>query len=70
MVLLNGAKEKHLVKPFYRKSRGLIVLEIASENDSLECWKKIDLTEIEPFTMVLLRTTNSFNSNGMKSKKV
>ena len=25
VVLLNGAKEKHLAKPFYRKSRGLIV---------------------------------------------
>ncbi len=60
VVLLNGAKEKHLVKPFYRKSRGLIVLEIACENDSLECWKNIDLTEIEPFTMVLFENNKLF----------
>lgn len=60
VVLLNGAKEKHLVKPFYRKSRGLIVLEIASENDSLECWKNIDLTEIEPFTMVLFENNKLY----------
>ncbi|MBP9849595.1 MAG: NRDE family protein [Flavobacterium sp.] len=60
VVLLNGAKEKHLVKSFYRKSRGLIVLEIASENDSLECWKNIDLTEIEPFTMVLFENNKLY----------
>ena len=60
VVLLNGAKEKHLAKPFYRKSRGLIVIEIASENDSLECWKNIDLTEIEPFTMVLFENNKLF----------
>ena len=60
VVLLNGAQEKHVVKSYYRKSRGLIVLEIACENDSLECWKNIDLTEIEPFTMVLFENNKLF----------
>jgi uncharacterized protein with NRDE domain len=60
VVLLNGAKEKHIAKPAYKKSRGLIVLEIASGNDSLECWKNIDLTEIEPFTIVLFENNKLY----------
>lgn len=53
VVLLNGAKEKHQAKSFYRKSRGLIVTEIASSNSSLDYWKIVDLENIEPFTIVL-----------------
>ena len=53
IVLLNGAAEKHEIKPFYRKSRGLIVLELASSSDSLNHWKTIALDGIEPFTIVL-----------------
>ncbi|HLO73321.1 MAG TPA: NRDE family protein [Flavobacterium sp.] len=52
VVLLNGAEEKHIKKPSYKKSRGLIVIEIISSNNSLELWKTIDLTNIEPFTIV------------------
>lgn len=53
IVLLNGAAEKHKIKPFYRKSRGLIVLELASSSDSLKHWKTMYLDGIEPFTIVL-----------------
>jgi len=54
VVLLNGAEKKHAIEPFYRKSRGLIVLELLSESDSvLMHWKSIDLTQIEPFTLVV-----------------
>lgn len=60
VVLLNGAQEKHVVKPSYRKSRGLIVLEIASAKNSLELWKNIDLSEIEPFTIVFFENTKLF----------
>ncbi len=60
VVLLNGALEKHVVKPSYRKSRGLIVLEIASANNSLALWKTIDLSEIEPFTIVLFENNTLF----------
>ena len=60
IVLLNGAQEKHEVKPSYRKSRGLIVLEIASAINSIEHWKIIDLSEIEPFTMVLFENNKLF----------
>lgn len=53
IVLLNGAQEKHIPKPNYRKSRGLIVLDLITAENSLDCWKSIDLTDIEPFTIVL-----------------
>jgi uncharacterized protein with NRDE domain len=53
VVLLNGAKEKHQVKDSYRRSRGLILLDIISSNAPLEHWKNIDLMNIEPFTVVL-----------------
>lgn len=55
LVLLNGAAEKHQLKPFYRKSRGLIVLDVISSNSPIEAWETIDLTDIEPFTMVLFQ---------------
>ena len=53
IVLLNGAEEKHFQKPNYRKSRGLVVLELISTENSLKYWQSIDLTDIEPFTIVL-----------------
>lgn len=53
VVLLNGAQEKHIPKSNYRKSRGLIVLELISVENSLQYWESVDLTGIEPFTIVL-----------------
>ncbi|WP_298136227.1 NRDE family protein [Flavobacterium sp.] len=55
LVLLNGADEKHQLKPSYRKSRGLIVLDLISSNSPIEAWNSIDLTDIEPFTIVLFQ---------------
>lgn len=56
VVLLNGAQEKHVPKSNYRKSRGLVVLELTSAENSLEYWKTSDLTDIEPFTIVLFES--------------
>ncbi len=53
IVLLNGARQSHQVKPGYRKSRGLIVLDLISSTSAIDCWNEIDLNEIEPFTIVL-----------------
>ena len=53
LVLLNGADEKHILKESYRKSRGLIVLELISSESVLAVWNAIDLDTIEPFTLVL-----------------
>ena len=52
-VLLNGAFEKHQVENTYRRSRGLIFLEIISENNPKEQFDSIDLNKIEPFTIIL-----------------
>jgi len=52
LVLLNGAAEKHIPKSAYRRSRGLIVLDIIGAENCLEHWKIIDLENIEPFTLV------------------
>jgi uncharacterized protein with NRDE domain len=53
LVLLNGADEKHIAKLSYRKSRGLIVLEIIGNDSPVEYWDNINLDDIEPFTLVL-----------------
>ncbi len=52
-VLLNGAFEKHLPQPSYRKSRGLVLLDIIAPDDIYNTWRQIDLQGIEPFTVVL-----------------
>jgi hypothetical protein len=52
-VLLNGAFKKHIAQPPYRKSRGLILLEIVEADEPLPFFSVIDLDHIEPFTIVL-----------------
>ncbi|WPR72663.1 NRDE family protein [Flavobacterium sp. NG2] len=53
LVLLNGAEEKHEYKPPYRKSRGLIVLDVIGNLSPKQYWDTIELDNIEPFTIVL-----------------
>jgi hypothetical protein len=55
LILLNGAFEKHLVKKEYRKSRGLIVLDLIKEEDIFKSIELIDLENIEPFTLVIFQ---------------
>ena len=55
LVLLNGAAEKHQHKPPYIKSRGLLVLDIISNKNPILSWENVDLTGIEPFTLVLFQ---------------
>jgi len=60
IVLLNGAAEKHVWNPPYRKSRGLIVLDIIGAASPSEMWEAIDLEDIEPFTVVLVQGNDLF----------
>ena len=53
LVLLNGGKTKHIPELFYRKSRGLIALDIISSTSPKDFWDQINLEDIEPFTLVL-----------------
>lgn len=60
LVLLNGAEEKHEVKLPYRKSRGLIVLDIISSESPKDFWNQVDLENIEPFTLILYQNNQLF----------
>lgn len=55
IVLLNGANQKHQPTPPYRKSRGLIVLDIISSPSAIDEWTNLNLQNIEPFTLVLFQ---------------
>lgn len=72
VVLLNGAKEKHQLKPSYRKSRGLIVLDLISSASIIETWQSIDLDGIEPFTLVIFESQKLYQLqwNEMEKEKL
>ncbi len=52
--LLNGGFEGHISKDNYRKSRGKIVLELLKWEDLQQGLVTIDLSNIEPFTLVIV----------------
>lgn len=54
-VLLNGAFKDHEAVYPYRRSRGLVLLDIAASADMNEAFLEIDLEGIEPFTLVLYK---------------
>lgn len=60
VVLLNGAAEKHEPKLFYKKSRGLIVIELIQKTIPEDFWDSINLKNTEPFTLVLFRDLRLF----------
>ncbi len=72
LVLLNGANEKHIVKLPYRKSRGLIVLEMIGSESPRDFWDEINLDNIEPFTLVLYQNESLFQLrwNGMEKETI
>ncbi|MDN3585970.1 NRDE family protein [Pedobacter aquatilis] len=53
IVLLNGAFVKHESKPFYHKSRGLVLMEIISANNPKAELSNLVLEGIEPFTLIV-----------------
>jgi len=53
-VLLNGAFEKHISNPPYRKSRGVIFIKMLSVKKPVENLQLMDLKGIEPFTIIVL----------------
>jgi uncharacterized protein with NRDE domain len=69
LVLLNGAEEKHDLKESYRKSRGLIVLDLMEAESPLQAWQEIDLDQIEPFTLVLFENQNLYQLRWNESEK-
>src|SRR5258706_5870429 len=53
IVVLNGIFKFHEPAPPYRKSRGLIVLELLEHESPFNVFRSISLDEIEPFTLVI-----------------
>ena len=60
VVLLNGALQKHIPQPPYRKSRGLIVLDLLSALSPSAWFDGADLQQIEPFTTVIAESGSLF----------
>lgn len=53
IILLNGAFEKHIRKPEYRMSRGMVVKQLLESNFPVVEWMLTDLNDIEPFTLIV-----------------
>jgi len=54
--LLNGAFEKHNSKGNYRRSRGQIVLDVFRSPTVDDFINKIDLDNVEPFTLIIYQS--------------
>src|SRR5690348_8239035 len=52
-ILLNGEFMNHIPAPPYRRSRGLIFLDVITHEMPVRNFLKIDLDNIEPFTLVM-----------------
>jgi uncharacterized protein with NRDE domain len=59
-VLLNGAFIKHPHTPPYKKSRGLVFLDIIAADDLCFSYSAVDLSNIEPFTVILWNSGDLF----------
>src|SRR2546423_11704653 len=68
-VLLNGAFVKHIPAPLYRKSRGLVFLDVIKSRMPLKYFLNIDLLDIEQFTLVLFENNNLNECRWNGSKK-
>lgn len=68
-VLLNGAFIAHVSQPPYKKSRGLIFLDVISSDMPVEKFQRIDLTNIEPFTLVVFDDNNLYECRWDGSRK-
>lgn len=53
VIFLNGAFQSHPLHPPYRKSRGLILLDLLDHSTPYNCFLAVKLNNIEPFTAVI-----------------
>lgn len=60
LCLLNGAFEKHIPHPPYRKSRGLVLLDILAAEQPDKFIRKENFSGIEPFTLVMVLENQGF----------
>ena len=60
IVLLNGGFRKHEPQPPYRKSRGLILVDLIQKANPYDHFRSINLENIEPFTLVVWQDDELF----------
>jgi hypothetical protein len=60
-VLLNGAMKAHQPASSYRKSRGLVLLDLISGASPADAFEETDFNGIEPFTVILFENRNLFS---------
>lgn len=68
-VVLNGGFVNHISTPPYRKSRGLVFLDIIASGKPVHSFSKIELSNIEPFTLVLIDNNHLFECRWDGAKK-
>jgi uncharacterized protein with NRDE domain len=59
-VILNGAFISHVPDPPYRRSRGLILIDILAYEKPAAAFSKIILEDIEPFTVIVFENKSLF----------
>jgi hypothetical protein len=71
VVFLNGAKVNHISMPPYRKSRGLILLDLVDSETPFTDFLSIDLNNIEPFTAIIWEDKKLFECywNGLEKSQ-
>lgn len=62
MVLLNGAFYNHEPEYPYRRSRGLIFLDIFNHPQPVAAFDQINLSKIEPFTLIIRQLQHLFEA--------
>lgn len=60
VIFLNGGLKAHTPAPPYRKSRGLILLDLLDHPTPFNCFLAINLNKIEPFTAIILDNGHFF----------
>src|ERR1700676_2677089 len=60
-VLLNGAIKSHQPEPPYRKSRGLVLLDLISKSSPADAFEEEDFNGIEPFSVILYDNKNLYS---------
>jgi hypothetical protein len=69
VVFLNGGLESHVPQPPYRKSRGLILLDLIDHSTPFNCFLAINLNNIEPFTAIIMDNGHLFECRWDGSRK-
>jgi hypothetical protein len=68
-VLINGAIQAHQSKPPYRKSRGLILLDLISSTSPVDVFNELEFNRIEPFTVILFEDKKLYSGKWDGNRK-